>query len=162
MRISEGVEWGGHACGLLAAAPNGKAFPAARIAAFLGVPTAYLAKHLQALSRAGIVETVRGPAGGYRLARAPAEISLLDVAEAIEGRETAFRCQNIRMRGPVGVTQQACTRPCGIAASFWEAERAWRDALAKVTLVDVLADAATNYDATALGRLGAWIRDNAR
>jgi Rrf2 family protein len=162
MRLSEGVEWAGHAAAMLAALPEGRALPCVKLAEFLGVPAPYLAKHLQALSRAGLVETTRGPAGGYRLAKPARDISLADVAAAIEGREPAFRCQNIRMRGPVGVTKEACKRPCGIAASFWAAERAWRDALAKVTLVDVMADAATNYNPPQIKRLLAWINDNAR
>ncbi len=162
MRLSEGVEWAGHAAGLLAALPRGKAIPGAKLAEFLGVAPAYLAKQMQALSRAGIVETERGPAGGYRLAKAPREISLNDVALAIEGREPAFRCQEIRQRGPIGVTKEACTRPCGIAAAFYAAERAWRAELAKVTLVDVMKDAATNYDEKRVRKLMTWMEENLR
>ena len=58
-------------------APGGKAAQrdgagcgdATRLAEYHGVPAPYLAKHLQALSRAGIVESSPGPRGGYRLAR---------------------------------------------------------------------------------------------
>ena len=67
------------------------------------MPSAYLAKHLQALARAGVLETVKGPRGGYRLARPPAEITVLDVVEAIDGDEPAFRCTEIRRRGPSAV-----------------------------------------------------------
>jgi len=162
MRMSEGVEWAAHACAVLAALPDGRALPGARIAEYLGVPPAYLAKHLQALSRADIVVTGRGPAGGYRLARAPAAITLNDIASAIEGREPAFRCQEVRQRGPVGASAQACKRPCGIARSFWAAEKAWRAALREVTLVDLLADAARGIDAERARALGAWFESAAR
>ena len=50
--------------------------------------------------RAGVLETVKGPRGGYRLARPAAEITVLDVVEAIDGDEPAFRCTEIRRRGP--------------------------------------------------------------
>ena len=53
----------------------------------------YLAKALQGLSQAGIVESTLGPAGGYRLAKAPEKISFLDVIEAVEGRTSTFGCR---------------------------------------------------------------------
>jgi len=77
MRISDGVEWAIHLCGVLAAVPEGRGVPGARLAEFHDLPPAYLAKHLQALSRAGIVAADRGVNGGYRLGRAAAKISLL-------------------------------------------------------------------------------------
>ncbi|HKJ24065.1 MAG TPA: Rrf2 family transcriptional regulator [Myxococcota bacterium] len=49
------------------------------------IPTRYLEQIFQRLRRARLVEGKRGPGGGYRLARAPGEITLLDVVEAIEG-----------------------------------------------------------------------------
>jgi Rrf2 family iron-sulfur cluster assembly transcriptional regulator len=47
------------------------------------LPEAYLEKLLIELRRAGLVESVRGSQGGYRLARAPAQISLGQVLEAV-------------------------------------------------------------------------------
>lgn len=49
------------------------------------IPTRYLEQIFQRLRRARLVEGKRGPGGGYRLARSPGEITLLDVIEAIEG-----------------------------------------------------------------------------
>ncbi|MGO7845345.1 RrF2 family transcriptional regulator, partial [Rhizobium johnstonii] len=66
------------------------------LAEFNGVSKSYLLKHLQALSGAGILDTVQGPKGGYRLAKAPKEISLLDIVLAVEGSAPAFRCAEIR------------------------------------------------------------------
>ncbi len=100
MKLSEGVEWGLHCAVVLAVLPPGTALPAARLGEFHGVPAAYLAKHLQAMSRAGLLESVGGPRGGYRLARPAAGISVLDVVEAIDGEMPAFRCTEIRRRGP--------------------------------------------------------------
>ena len=55
------------------------------IAAERDIPRSFLAKILQTLAKAGIVESLRGVQGGFRLARKPSEISLLDVVEAMEG-----------------------------------------------------------------------------
>ncbi|MFO0754395.1 MAG: Rrf2 family transcriptional regulator [Thermodesulfovibrionales bacterium] len=49
------------------------------------VPKSFLAKILQKLVRAGIVSSTRGVNGGFSLNRLPADITLLDVIEAVEG-----------------------------------------------------------------------------
>src|SRR3954452_11052888 len=82
MRLPDGVEWGVHVCTLLASLPEDAALPASKLAEYHGVPAAYLAKHLQALAAAGVLRTVKGAKGGYRLARPPQEISVLEVVEA--------------------------------------------------------------------------------
>lgn len=162
MRLSEGVEWAAHCCAVLATLPDGRALPGAKLAEYIDAPPAYLAKHMQALSRAGLVETTRGPAGGYRLARAPGAINLNDIAIAIEGAEPAFRCQEVRQRGPVGSSKEACKRPCGIAAAFHAAERAWRAELKKISLVDVMKDAARGMDSDRARRYMNWLGEAAR
>src|SRR2546429_8241519 len=100
MRLSEGVEWGLHCAVLLAVMPPDTALPTSRLAEFHGVPVAYLAKHLQAMSRAGILVAGPGPRGGYRLARPPADVSVLDVGEAIHGEDPPFPCPQICRPGP--------------------------------------------------------------
>ncbi len=50
----------------------------------LGVPATYLAKVLHELVRAGVLRGVRGPAGGFQLARPAREIYLWDVLAAVE------------------------------------------------------------------------------
>src|SRR5260221_3138419 len=100
MQLGQGVEWALHCCTVLALVPPGNAVPAARLAEYHGVPPAYLAKHLQALAQVGIVESVAGRNGGYRLARPARDIALIDVVDAVEGADPAFRCTEIRRRGP--------------------------------------------------------------
>ena len=126
MKHSEGLEWAVHACTLLAALPPAIALPARLLAEFFELPEPYLAKQMQKLSRAGIVETRRGPRGGYALARLAAEITLLQMVEAIDGAERHFRCSEIRRCGPSAVPGAKYTKPCGIARSMWRAEAAWR------------------------------------
>lgn len=45
----------------------------------------FLLRILVAMSRAGLLRSIKGPNGGYRLARSVDKISLLDVVEAVEG-----------------------------------------------------------------------------
>jgi DNA-binding IscR family transcriptional regulator len=61
MRMSEGVEWTVHCCTVLAMLPAGECLSGARLAEYHAVPAPYLAKHLQALTRAGVLESVSGP-----------------------------------------------------------------------------------------------------
>ena len=77
-----------------------------------------------------MLETVKGPRGGYRLARPAAEITVLDVVEAIDGDEPAFRCTEIRRRGPTAMPAREYRMPCGIHRVFTRADEAWRAELA--------------------------------
>ena len=139
MKLSDGVEQAIHSVTMLAHLTPDGLLSAAALAEFHGVSPSYLLKHLQALSGAGIVETIPGPRGGYRLARPAAEISLLDIVLAVEGREPAFRCNEIRQRGPNPVPGKP-TKPCGIASAMLRAERAYRAELARTTIAAVIDD----------------------
>jgi len=161
MKIGKGVEWAVHSCALLALLPEGAALPGDALADFIGVPQPYLAKQLQALSRAGIVTAQRGAAGGYRLAKAPEDISLWDITAALEGTEPSFRCTEVRRNGPCGASPAECRRPCDIAAAFARAEDGYRAALAAVPLSEMVAGAAqTAHDARKL-QIKQWIESEA-
>ncbi len=56
------------------------------------VPPAYLTKVLLVLRNAGLVETVRGTGGGYRLAKAPDHIHLIDIVELFDGHQKGSKC----------------------------------------------------------------------
>lgn len=162
MKLSEGVEWGLHAVVLLAFTPPESALSAARIAEYHGVPAPYLAKHLQALARAGILEAVSGPRGGYRLARAADEITVLDVLEAIDGDDGAFRCTEIRRRGPTARPAREYRLPCGIHAVMLRADAAWRAELARTTAADLATGVVTTSSPRALELGAAWLEEATR
>ena len=143
MRLAEPVEWAIHCTTVLALLPADGALPSSRLAEFHGVPAAYLAKALQSLSRAGIVESVAGRKGGYRLGRTAAEITLLDIVDAIEGAEPSFRCTEIRKRGPARVAPGLYSPVCGIAEAMYRADEAWRAELRRTTVADLLQKLAT-------------------
>ena len=56
------------------------------------VPKTFLAKILQRLMKAGIVNSTRGVKGGFQLAKKPKDINLLDVIEAIQGPSAPNLC----------------------------------------------------------------------
>ena len=157
MKLSDGVEWGVHVCTLLAVLPSDAALPAAKLAEYHGVPSAYLAKHLQALARSGVLETVKGPRGGYRLARPPAEITVLDVVEAIDGDESAFRCTEIRRRGPTAVSAREYRLPCGIHRAFTRADEAWRSELEAVTIASLVIGVVHEAPRAAVEKATRWL-----
>jgi Rrf2 family protein len=162
MRLSQGVEWALHSCSVLAGVPAPLVMPSAKLAELHEVPPAYLAKHLQALSAAGIVESVPGPRGGYRLARPAAAITVLEVVLAVEGDETAFVCTEIRQCGPGACAPSAYPKPCGIARVMWDAEDAWRASLRQHTIADLLDSALRHSPPSQLAAGAAWIQEVVR
>ncbi|MER7206202.1 Rrf2 family transcriptional regulator [Streptosporangium sp. NPDC000239] len=140
MLMGEGVEWGLHCCLALAWLGDQAPVSTGRLAEVFELPPEYLKKRLQPLVRAGILSSSPGPRGGYSLARTPEEISLMDVVAAIEGRQDAFRCTEIRQRGAgAEAAGSEFARPCGVAQAMRRAELAWRRELAAQTLADLIA-----------------------
>jgi Rrf2 family protein len=162
MKLGDGVEQAIHSVSMLSSLSEGAVLSAAALAEFHGVSTSYLLKHLQALSGAGIVDTVPGPKGGYRLAKATDEITLLDIVLAVEGPAPAFRCAEIRQRGPNPLPGRYFAKPCGINAAMLKAEKAYRAELAKVTITDILADLNATDDGGIAARGCAFLELNER
>ena len=148
MKFSDGIEQAIHCVAMLAALERDEVLSAAALAAFHGVSSSYLLKHLQSMSRAGLLSTVPGPKGGYRLAKPPKDISLLDIVLALEGPEPAFRCKEIRRNGPNPLPDRCFSAPCEINAAMLRAERVYRAELGKVTIMALLADVERNDDGT--------------
>ena len=161
MKIGKGVEWAAHTCALLGVLPPRALLPGEALAEFIGVPFPYLAKQLQALSRAGLVTTKRGAAGGYRLAKSPDEISLWDVTAAVEGTAPSFRCTEIRRQGPCGAKPAECSSPCFIAASFARAESGYRETLASVKLTSVISGISEDSPSKRKQQINDWIESHA-
>ncbi|MBT7178626.1 MAG: Rrf2 family transcriptional regulator [Nitrospina sp.] len=158
MKISSTVEWAIHCCSLLAGLPKETSLTGKELAEFHGVPHPYLAKALQTLSHDGILNTVSGPKGGYQLAKKPNKVSLLDIVLSIEGNDSCFECDEIRRKGPTALEKSpSYKRPCLIASAMWNAEKVWRDELAKVKLSDLLEQVKSKVDPRQLKKAQKWI-----
>ena len=105
------TKWG--ECGVLCCIQLGESKPdsiigAAEIAGAIGIDHQYTHQILHRLKKGGIIESVRGPHGGYRLARSPEEISLKDILYASEGVTFEIFCDET----PI-VTDQSSPQFCG-------------------------------------------------
>ena len=156
MRINKGVEWAAHACAVLSPLWPDRGLSLGALAEFHDVPEPYMAKQMQALSRAGLVDGGRGRSGFYRLARPPAEITLLDILLAVDGDEPMFRCSEIRQQGPCAAEPGDCRLPCNIAAGFARAENAYRASLAEVDLATLSRSVAAQLGMEKVMKAGEW------
>ena len=84
VRISEPASLALHATALLARR-KGQRFANHEIATALHVSEHHLAKVMQQLAKARVVNSSRGPAGGFQLDRLAEEITLLEIYEAVDG-----------------------------------------------------------------------------
>ena len=82
--ISEAASIGIHSMVLIA--KSEQRLNVTNISEIMNFSRHHVAKVMQRMSKAGMVSSLRGPAGGFVLAMQPSEISLLDIYEAIEGK----------------------------------------------------------------------------
>jgi Rrf2 family transcriptional regulator, iron-sulfur cluster assembly transcription factor len=92
VQFSLSIEYAIHGLVYLASAGSDAATMVGDIAKATSVPESYLRKVFQLLAKAGLVASHRGVKGGFSLARVPAEITLKDVVEAIDGSLPAYTC----------------------------------------------------------------------
>ena len=91
-----------------------RAVTLAEIAARQEISQAYLEQLFAALRRCGLVASVRGPGGGYRLGRGPETISVGDVVRAVDEPLAATRCEGAST-GCLGGGERCATH------DLWEA-----------------------------------------
>lgn len=100
------------------------------VAEATGVPQAYLAKLIQKLVEAGLVESKKGYWGGIKLARPASQITLLEISNAIDGPRWMGQCL-------LGLEECSDARACP-AHEFWKSARNLiRDTLTRTKLADV-------------------------
>jgi Rrf2 family protein len=110
--------------------PEGQSLGAAQIADKIDAPPNYLAKLLRILARQGLVESNKGPGGGFRLARDARRIRLLDVVEPIEQMTRWNRCI---------LRQMDCTddNPCALHDRWKQLRDGYLAMLAETTIADL-------------------------
>jgi Rrf2 family cysteine metabolism transcriptional repressor len=134
MKISTRTEYGVRVLAQLARHHGEGPLSLAGIARAEKLPHAYLEQLVAQLRRAGLVNATRGHAGGYQLARPPAEISLADAMRALEGTLLEMPC--------AGATNlEACDRPqpCSVHEVFQRVYESLTGTLTGTTLAEVAA-----------------------
>ncbi|MBY0200344.1 Rrf2 family transcriptional regulator [Priestia megaterium] len=136
MQYSVGVEYALHCLVYLIDVPSKESVGIKDLAEFQGLSETFLSKVFGKLSKAGIVSSVPGVKGGYRLSKSPEDISFWDVIEAVEGPKPIFQCKNIKDNGYLyrdGVCSSG-TSSCVINLAMLSAEEKMRDSLRSKTL----------------------------
>ena len=151
MRISAKVDYAMRAAAELAAVDPGRPVKAERVAEAQAIPLNFLENILGQLRQAGIVQSRRGPEGGYLLARPAGEITVADVIRAIDGPLAGVsgeRPQNLAYDGAAAPLRDV-----------WVAVRAsLRGVLEHVTLADIARGALPTEVAARTRDPDAWQR----
>jgi Rrf2 family transcriptional regulator, iron-sulfur cluster assembly transcription factor len=116
---------------VLAQAESGSPMRADEIARATGSPANYLAKTLNALAKAGIVASARGPRGGFVLAVAADELTLAHIVDCFDEARPNTRCL-------LGTRQCDARHPCRAHDRWTGVQAARRAALADTTVADLL------------------------
>jgi Rrf2 family protein len=112
MIYSRSAEYAIRAFVHLAQVPEGKYEMVKNIAGREQIPAHFLAKILQQLARKGLLRSSKGPTGGFSLRVPAAEITLLDIVEALDGLQEYERCAS-------GLSECNKDMPCSMHDS-WE------------------------------------------
>jgi FeS assembly SUF system regulator len=120
-----------------AAREPGVKLSAARVADMTGIPAPTVAKLMGTLARGGLLMASRGVAGGFTLARDPADVSVAEVVEAVDGPIALTSCVSGQ------VHDCAMEGHCAVRGHWGPINQAVRGALMAVTLADLLQPAGT-------------------
>ncbi len=91
----------------------------------------YISRLMVPLRRAGLIRSIRGARGGFRLAKGLEEITLLDVVEVMEGPVSIVDCVST----PEGCSRASCCR----SREIWtDLNAEIRDSMRKIRLLDIL------------------------
>jgi len=110
--------------------PGGPLRLAKDLAAELAIPGPYLAKVLQALAQAGVLQSVRGPKGGFRLIRDPEALTVAQIVDLLEGGEPLSGCI-------LGLAQCGRTHPCPMHEAWGAARKQLQERLQGICLGDL-------------------------
>ncbi|MGN6215088.1 RrF2 family transcriptional regulator [Parafilimonas sp.] len=106
------------------------------IAKGINSPEHFIAKILQDLTRKGLLQSAKGPSGGFYLDKASMKQSLADVVKAVDGDKIFYGCG-------LGLKQCSETKPCPIHFEFKKVRQGLFDMLQN-TRIDAFTEALEN------------------
>lgn len=113
MRLNQATDYAFRMVLYLASLPEGTKITGAALAEKQNIPERFLLKIMRSLTAANIMKSYRGVEGGFALQRAPKDITLFDIIEAVEGQTELQRCLH-----DVGSCSKGCSGMCSIYAAF--------------------------------------------
>ena len=134
LRLSKKADYALMAMKHLALRGDGSSSSAREIAELYGIPVELMAKVLQKLVRRGLLASHQGTRGGYHLARAPMQISVADVIQAIDGPVTVTACSTEE-----GNCEQFSK--CNVRDPLWRVRERILAALGECTIAELASDA---------------------
>jgi len=90
--FSKKCEYALQAILLMAASESDCVCPAEEISKKLSIPKEFISKILQSLTESGIIESKKGKTGGFKMAKHPSKIKLIDIVEAVDGLDSFNTC----------------------------------------------------------------------
>ena len=130
--LTQTAEHALRACLFLAGRPEGERVSADAIAAAVGAPGNYLAKTLKLLAREGIVSSLRGPTGGFRLEVPAHHLTVADLM-------TPFETPDLNPMCLLGERPCSERTPCRAHHRWVRTRREARVAFERTTIADLLA-----------------------
>lgn len=130
MIYSKACEYAIRGMAYLARQPGGQLYLLNDIATYEGLPYHFMGKIFQTLVRAGLLRSVKGPRGGFELARPPEKITLYQIKEAIDGTDDLYRCA-------VGLAHCDDQMPCPLHETFKPLKLQINQCLESTTLADM-------------------------
>ncbi len=129
MIYSKACEYGIRALTYLARHPN-RLCLAKEISQSEGIPHYFLSKILQNLARQGVLRSVKGPGGGFQLAKDPEELTLYDIKALLDGTQDLDECA-------VGLGRCTDETPCPLHDAFQPLRERIKRYLKETTLADM-------------------------
>jgi Rrf2 family iron-sulfur cluster assembly transcriptional regulator len=131
MRLTNAATYGIASAAYLASAPAGEVVSNMTICNAYEMPDRFVAQVMRLLVSAGVVKSVRGVQGGYKLAKPANKISLLEIVEAIDGP--------IGANGDLDLTGMSKDSAATVEKALAAIEADARKRLAAVTIADLRA-----------------------
>lgn len=141
MRVKNSVEQAICLLIIIAHSKDGKPLKSYNISDSLGVSDSYLKKIIRQLVVAGLITSEAGKKGGVYLSRTPDKISLLDIFEAIEGKEPFAKATGLVERVFINEAKEVIDqKQAMILDAFNIAEYSYKEKLKTITLKMAMVD----------------------
>ncbi|MBC8043530.1 MAG: Rrf2 family transcriptional regulator [Rhizobacter sp.] len=131
LKLTKKFEYGLLAIQYIAAMKPGEVATARQISEEIGIPYEFVAKVLQQLAKESLIDSVQGVRGGYKLNRPAANISLSQVAAAIEGPIQLIECEG-------NETPCDMLGTCTIKKPLTKIQKRFREIFDEATLEEIL------------------------